>query len=281
MKTYDFIFSLGYACAVSQALRDLGLQRGSYPFDWVGTASPLMGARMIAGGFRDWFNREDLRLWDVRFEGGFVARVYKNVRTGFGFSHEFSNADPIETAYEAVKEKYDRRITRFMKTLRSAKRILAVYLEDPRKPRTPDADLRAARDLIAAACPEAEVELLCLYEDETCKAAELVAASDGISVVKASYRTYLDGTLMHIADRSQIVAFLREHVTVRDRMSEAEIRALDAEKRRKLREGLGRTRWERWVNKKLKQWYRDLEVYLIGQKLIPGDRPLWFDGDGK
>lgn len=281
MKTYDFVFSLGYACAVSQALRDLGLQRGSYPFDWVGTASPLMGAQAIADGFRDWFNREDLKLWDVRFEGGFVARVYKNLRTGFGFSHEFSNAEPIETAYAAVREKYDRRIVRFMKTLRSAKRILAVYLEDPRRPRTPGADLAQARRLIAASCPGAEVELLCFYEDESCRAAELVASADGVSVAKANYRTYLDGRLMHIADRSQIAAFLRDSVTVRDRMSEDEIRALDAAKRRKLRESLGRNRLERWVNRKLKQWYRDLEVYLIGQKLIPGDRPLWFDGDGK
>ena len=59
------------------------------------------------------------------------------------------------------------------------------------------------------------------------------------------------------------------------------MKAFDAEKRRKLRESLGTNRVNRWVNKKLRQWYRDLQLYLIGQNLVPGDRPLWFDGDGR
>jgi len=281
MKTYDFIFSLGYACAVTQALRDIGLQRGSYPFDWIGSGSPLMGARMVANDFFDWFNREDLRLWDVRFEGGFIARVYKNMRTGFGFSHEFSNAEPIEMTYDAVKEKYDRRIARFREKMAVSKRILAIYLEVSRKARTLDADLVETRRILCEKYPHAEIDLLYIYEDETCKTAEVVSSSDGITVVKAHYRTMQDGQVMHIADRRQIVDYLRANVTIVDAMSEAEIRALDAEKRWQLRKRLGRNRLERWVNKKLKQWYRDLEVYLIGQKLMPDDRPLWFDGDGK
>jgi len=281
MKTYDFIFSLGYACAVTQALRDLGLQRGSYPFDWTGTISPLMGARMMADDFRNWFDRADLRLWDVRFEGGFIARVYKNTRTEFGFSHEFSNADTLEKTYESVRAKYDRRIVRFQKKMSTAKRILAIYLERPQMPRTPEADLIEARRILAEKYPASQIDLLCFYEDESCTAAQEVASSDGITVVKAHYRTMLNGRIMHIVDRRQIVDWLKKNVTVVDAMTADEVRTLDAEKRRKLRESLGKNRLERWINKKLKQWYRDLEVYLIGQKLMPGDRPLWFDGDGK
>lgn len=86
---------------------------------------------------------------------------------------------------------------------------------------------------------------------------------------------------MHICDRRQVVEFLRGSVSVEGALTEAQMKAFDAEKRRKLRESLGTNRVNRWVNKKLRQWYRDLQLYLIGQNLVPGDRPLWFDGDGR
>lgn len=281
MKEYDFAFSLGFSCAASESLRDIGLQKTSLPFDWTGSPSLRASVDMIAGGFAGWFDRDALRLWDVRHEGGFIARVYKNMKTGFGFSHEFSNADPIERAYDAVKEKYDRRIARLLRELKTHRRILALYLESPVKERAPDGEIAAALSVLRAQCPQASVDLVYVCEDEACKAACGAPGPDGVTVVRAHYRTYLDGRPMHICDRSQIVRYLKENVTVAGALTEAQIRAFDAEKRRKLRMALGTNPVNRWVNKKLRQWYRDLEVYLVGQRLIPGDRPLWFDGDGK
>ena len=281
MKEYDFIFGIGYGCAISQALRDLGLQRESYPLDWIAAETVLAGPRMIAADFADWFNREDLKLWDVRYEGGHVARIYKNIRTGFGFSHEFTNAAPLETSYEAVKAKYDRRIGRFGEKMLASKRVLAIYMELPMRPRPGDADLREARRLVAEKYPGREIDLLCFYEDDSCAAAEEAASFDGIAVVKAHYRTMKDGKVHHVADRRQIADYLRRGVTVVDAMTEAELRAFAAEKRRKYYESLGRNWLERRVNKKLTQWYRDLELYLIGEGLLPGDHATWFFGDGK
>ena len=282
MKTYDFAFSLGFSCAASESLRDLGFQKESLPFDWTGAPSLRASVDMVACGFAGWFDRDALRLWDVRHEGGFIARVYKNMKTGFGFSHEFSNADPIERSYDAVREKYERRISRLGRELKTRRRILALYLESPVKPRISDGEISAALAVLRAKCPQAEVvDLVYIYEDETCKKAEVLSSVAGATVVRAHYRTYLDGRPMHICDRSQVAGFLRESISIDGALTEAQLRAFDAEKRRRLRASLGTNRVNRWVNKKLKQWCRDLEVYLIGQKLIPGDRPLWFDGDGK
>lgn len=281
MKEYDFAFSLGFSCAASESLRDLGLQRQSLPFDWTGSPSLRASVDMIAGGFAGWFDRDALRLWDVRHEGGFIARVYKNTKTGFGFSHEFSNADPIERAYDAVREKYTRRIARLMRELKTRRRILALYMESPVRPREPDAGIAASLAVLRAQCPQAEVDLVYVCEDESCGRAEGAPGPDGATVVRAHYRTSLGGRPMHICDRSQIVGFLRGNVSVEGAMTESQLKAFDAERRRRLRAALGSNPVNRWINKKLRQWYRDLEVYLVGQHLVPGDRPLWFDGDGK
>ena len=38
---------------------------------------------------------------------------------------------------------------------------------------------------------------------------------------------------------------------------------------------------ERWVNRKLFKTYRRLQDYLIEQKILPGDRPCWFEESDK
>lgn len=281
MKEYDIVFSMGYACAVSEALRDLGFQRESYPLDWVGAPSVLAGPRMIADDFADWFRREDLKLWDVRFVGGHVSRVYKNVHTGFGFPHEFTNAAPFEVAYEGVKAKYDRRIRRFHEKMLQSRRALAIYLELPTRPRPPDGDLCEARRVLSMKYPDCEVDLLCFYEDDSCVAAEQAAHFDGISVVKCHYRTMIGDKVHHVADRRQLTEYLRNAAAVPHPVTEEESAAFRAVKRREYYASLGRNFAERWLYKKMTQWHRDLEAYLIGEKLLPGDHPTWFAGSGK
>ncbi len=281
MKEYDFIFSLGFSCACTQSLRDCGLQKVSLPFDWVGTQSLLGSAQLVANDFHDWFERDALVLWDVRITGGFVSRVYKNVKTGIGFSHEFSNAEPIETHYEVEKGKYDRRIARLYKCAGAAKKILAVYLENSRGGEVSDEEILEARQILMKKFPHAEVDLLYLHEVEGCKVAEARQISEGVTSVALDYRTYLKGEIMHVCNMDMIRDYLRKNVAMVNGESEAERKAFADARRKALRDSLGKNRFDRWINRKMKNWFRDLEVYLEGQHLVPGDRPLWFDGDGK
>jgi len=281
MKQYDFVFSLGFSCAVTQALRELGMQRESFPLDWVGAPGPRESARAIAADFTGWFNREDLRLWDVRHEHGHIARVYKNLRTGFGFSHEFTNAERFETHYEAVREKYNRRIVRFLAKLSSAKRVLAVYLESPKNIRADDAVLRETLTTLRMKFPSVQMDLVYFYEDPLATEAALVSEADGLIVMKADYRTYLNGRLMHLCAGHMLRSWLSANVSVADALTPHEMRQFADQKRKAFRQSLGKNPIERWINRKLKNWFVDLDNYLIGQGLAIGDRPLWFDGDGK
>ena len=281
-KEYDFAFSLGFSCACSESLRAEGLQFESCPFDWVGVTDVLQTARIVAGGFEGWLERDDLDLWDVRILGGFATRVYRNRKTGIGFVHEFSNDAGLDAAYPAVKAKFDRRIPRFLDRLRRSRRVLAVYLEVSKNPRAADATLVEARRLLSEAFPETSFDLLYLYEDPEAKtwAAEPPVA-DGVTVVRLDYRTYLNGEIMHLCRNGQIRDCLRTLAHVPDVRTPEQKAAFAAFKRDEMRSSLGKGWLERKVNKKLRQLFRDLESYLEGQHILPGDRPLWFDGDGK
>lgn len=281
MKDYDFAFSLGFCCTCSEALRAEGLQYASAPFDWVGISSVLQAPRAIADDFADWFDRDLLDLWDVRILGGFTTRVYRNRKTGVGFVHEFSNAEPIETHYDRERAKYDRRIARFRENLDAAHRVLAVYMELPDGRRATEAELIEARRLLSDKYPGKEFDLLYMYEDPSCPEWKEVSASDGIVVAKMDYRTFLDGTLMHVCRHDQVRSCVRAYGRVPDRRT-AEEKAAFAAARQKAKSAMfGKGRFARWLNKRLLRWFRNLEAYLETQKIMPGDRPLWFDGDGK
>ena len=277
MKTYDFIFSLGASCAVSQSLRDAGLQFASFPFDWIGSPGLLRSVDMVESRFGGWFEKGDLKLWDVRHEEGAVQRVYKNVRTGFGFPHEFTNAFTFEAGYEKTREKYLRRIDRFYRAVGSASRALGVYLELAPRPRLPDEALAEAHGRLSAQFPDTSLDLLYFCEDPAHRDVRVVSESDGVTVAGAHYAKFLGGRPMHTVDRSEIVRFMHENFTVAGHDIAAEKARYEAEQKRLRKKHWGRGRVEQWVNRKLFKTYRRLQDYLIGQRLIPGDRPCWFD----
>ena len=277
MKEYDFIFSLGASCAVSQSLRDAGLQFASYPFDWIGSPGLLREVEMVENHFAGWFEKGDLKLWDVRHEEGAVQRVYKNMRTSFGFPHEFTNAFTFEDGYEATKAKYDRRVERLYKDIRSAKRALGVYLEVSTRKRLSDDALADARRRLAAQFPDTSMDLLYFCEDPGHRDVRVISESSGVTVASAHYAKFLDGVPMHTVDRAEIVKFIHENFTVAGHDIVAEKAKFEAEQKRRRKKHWGKGRCEQWINRKLFKTYRRLQDYLIGQKILPGDRPCWFE----
>ena len=236
---------------------------------------------MIERDFAGWFDREALVLWDVRHEFGHISRVYKNVRTGFGFAHEFTNDRPFAQCYDEVRRKYDRRIARFLERLRTAHRVLAVFICDPRQGRPADAVLVEARDRLAAKFPAARFDLVCAYEDPACATPAESCEADGIAAVGMHYRTMLNGEIMHVCDYGVLRDYIAARVSIAGSQSDEEWRRFEAGQKREFMAKLGRTWFERRLNRKLCDLYHDVAAYLIGQGLVPGDRPLWFDGTGK
>ena len=284
MREYDFAFSLGFCCTLTEAMRAEGLQFASAPFDWVGVSSLGQAVRLVADDFKDWFERDLLDLWDVRISGGFVTRVYKNRKTGIGFVHDFSNVDPIEEKFDAVKKSYDKRIDRFLTRVSHSKRVLAVYMELPKIGRISNACLCDFVRTLRARFPNTELDLLYFYEDPSSQKWRVEEDSGGVTVVSADYRVMLDGKIMHLCRSDQLRECLRAFVSVPDIRTDAEKAEFDAYRRRRhaeMQAGNAQTRLGRWLNKRAARLFRDIEAYLERQKLLPADRPLWFDGDGK
>lgn len=281
MKTYDSIVSLGASCGTTMTLRDLGLQSVSSPFDWTAAAGLADVVAMIEGDFGNWFERDDLVLWNVSHEKGVIHRLYKNLKTGFGFPHEFSNAEPFERHYEAVREKYERRIARFLSGLGEQKRVLFVYLELSYAPRLPDAELVSLRDRLAAKFPRIAADLLYFYVQPGSSDPLETAVSDSVTAVGVDYRVFHGGVLMHLTDHAPLARYLASHCALANPPSPAERKARRRQERENYLRAFGSNPISRWVNRKVHGWYCALEDYLITQHLVPDRKPTWFNGEGK
>ena len=276
MKPYDLAFSLGFSCGASTALRAAGLQHESYPLDWIGSPGIVPSAKMIAANFDGWFEKEDLRLYDIR-RGGFDKHVYLNARTQFGFPHDFSSFIGFDAAYPEIREKYERRAARFLARAEAARRMLAVFVEFPVKTRAPAGELEEARRVLKERFPQAEIDLLYFHEDPTAPKPRAESAGESITAVALDYRQMERGEVMHTLRHEGIARYLRENVAVNDTRTEAEKRAY-AERKTARRDA----RWGRgpFVTRLLNRWsyrlYRKLEKRLVDQGLVPWEGPLWF-----
>lgn len=129
-ERFDLVLGLGSACSCTQALRAAGLQLASFPLDWVSGGDLKTRTALVTGGFADWMSED---AWTrIDNPGAFGHDTYLNRRTGLVHPHDFDQGQPFATSYPAVKAKYDRRVARLLGLLASAKRVLLVWIGDPR-----------------------------------------------------------------------------------------------------------------------------------------------------
>ncbi len=276
MKTYDFAFSCGQQCGCSMALRAANLQFASYPFDWAATPSFKTAAETIATDFKDWLRAEDLRLVDVR-RGGFNKHIYANTRTGYGFVHDFSSFHTFEENFPKVAAKYARRIERLQKDLATHKRILAVCIEMPIRPRCTNESLIETRQILQAKYPNAHFDLLYFYELDGAKEAQAEEIAEGVTVAGLDFRTFEFGELNHEIETSGIVQYLKANIAVPDPRTEEEKNDYKKtwSKQDKERWGTDGT-WAVFKRRTAYRIYRKLEKFLVKEGLLPRDRPIWF-----
>ena len=277
-KTYDFALSLGSTCAVSQSLREAGLQFASYPLDWTASPGLAESVQIVADDFAHWLDADDLKLWDVRHGAGFGTRIYRNARTGFGFSHEFSDFERFAVSYPKVRAMYERRIARFLERLRAAKRILAVYNELPIRGEATDEALSRAYGILKAKCPGAEIDLVYFWPEPGRRAPHEREVAPGILSVGLDYRKYDHGAITHFVERGGFTAWLRAHAEVhdvRDAEDRAQFEAAEA-KSRVWRWGADKSWFRRWLNHRAYKLYRTLERFLQKRGMVQTEGPLWF-----
>ena len=270
METYDIAFSLGFSCGTSLALRKAGLQFASYPLDWTGTPGVVKSAKMVESEFAGWFEKEDLRLVDVR-GGTFQTNVYLNSRTGFGFPHDFSRFQTLDEAFPETAEKYARRVARFMKAVAAAKRALAIYTGRPIDGRVPDADLVEARRILSAKFPGTSFDLLYFHRKEYAEGFEEETVAEGITAVACEYAKIEYGEISHAIEWNVQTRYLKDRFrlsAVPDAATEAKY---DADRKKNRRHKFD-SRIDEWKYR----IYRHLERELQDKGLVPRDRALWF-----
>ncbi|MBQ9725904.1 MAG: hypothetical protein IJV65_00165 [Kiritimatiellae bacterium] len=275
-REHDLVFSLGYDCKCSQSLRRAGLQHFSYPFDWLTGPPPAVRARILADGFRGWFELSDL---DDRGPAPFnrfaaVTRVAFNRVSGLEFRHDFPLDKTLAEGYGAAAAKYARRAERLLAALETARRPLAVFCDGYGCPPVSLAELEEARAILAARFGD-KIEVLGVFDDrpgEPHEAEESVSA-DGKTTrwsLPCGKRTP-DGTVV----RDDVVSrFLAARVSCPDPHTPAERRERRRAERRaacakyKARTWLGMVR-----NKLLFRRYRRLTRLLQKKGIIPANRP--------
>lgn len=246
MLRYDLIFSLGPACSCTQSIRGAGLQHLSFPFDWIGPEYGRTGwdddvrrrAELVADGFRDWLNPGDFTYRGEHTNG---KANFFNDRLGLIFLHDFPPGGDLTRSFDAVREKYDRRVSRLLQLIRASKRVLLVRLDRPDLgPHTKIEDCRFARRRLAEAFPGVRFDLLLLQRDESVAFADrrLETVEDGLMRLAFDYRATDPNADRRQPDFALTSAALADLLSVRDYRT--------PEERRKHRLALRRKRWARY-----------------------------------
>ena len=279
MKEYDLAFSLGSSCGTSQALRAAGVQFSSYPLDWVGSRGIVHAAEVIASGFDGWFEKEDFDLVDVWHGAGFGTRAYLNRKTQFGFSHEFPDFIPFDESFPDVRKTYERRVSRFLESAKSSRRMLAVFIELPNLAHAGIDEIVNARRILSEKFQSSEIDILYVGVEEGRRAPELKELAPGVLSADYDYRKFDEnGTVTHYIEWETLVPFLRANFHVPDTRSESEkikfaaFTKISGENRW----GPDKGKFRRWLNKHAYKTYRSLEQVLIRRGLVQKEGPFWF-----
>lgn len=111
LHTYSNYISLGYFCEVAQDLEVLGLRNTSSPFDW-GISSFKGVIKAISSGFDDFLDKDSL-LQSER-----DRRHYLDPKYDYFSFHDFSQYQSLDSQYDFVRDKYYRRIARFLDNIK-------------------------------------------------------------------------------------------------------------------------------------------------------------------
>lgn len=125
--------SLGYNCDVAHFLRYTGLRKAAYPFDWCIAPNDSV-IKIIKNDFEGFMELDNITYSEphkalvFEGEGGAVVESDKLVVTaycekyGMVFPHDFYHVD----MYQAVKDKYDKRIVRFLNLMMGSKTVVFI-----------------------------------------------------------------------------------------------------------------------------------------------------------
>lgn len=122
--------SLGTTCSIAFNLRLLNIRLKAYPFDWIRIQNLNNLTKIINNSFNDFLNYDTFQFVNEsdKFEvnGKMNSYIYKN--NYCKFYHEFDK-ELDRVMFNKFKEKYKRRVNRFMEVLKSNNQITFIREE--------------------------------------------------------------------------------------------------------------------------------------------------------
>lgn len=275
---YDLVFSLGYDCNCSLALRRAGLQFHSYPFDWT-TRAPLSArAESLAGGFARWLRLDDLRDLGAATFDRFSNRhhVVVDDATGLEFRHDFPLERTLAEGLPEVAAKYARRTERLLRAIRESRRVLAVFTTGFRHEDLSMEELERAGDSLDAAFGPGRIDVLGVCDDHPDTNHPTVWTQSRGGRVRRVSLAFGFHSAQGFEVRDHVLArFLGGAFAARDTRTPEECRAHRAlERERTYRKYRARSRLSLFVNKLQFRLYRSLTKTLQGKGIIPPNEPI-------
>ncbi|MDV2857699.1 DUF1796 family putative cysteine peptidase [Oceanimonas sp. CAM02] len=176
--------SLGYNCDVAHFLRYTGLRKAAYPFDWCIAPNDSV-IKIIKNDFEGFMELDNITYSEphkalvFEGEGGAVVESDKLVVTaycekyGMIFPHDFHDSN----MFQVVKDKYNKRIERFLNIVMSGRTVVFVF-----KPEADENECAFNDDLIN--CLRIKFPKLDFYVCSLGELSEAVDSSLKISVLR-------------------------------------------------------------------------------------------------
>lgn len=132
---YDLIYSIGTDCACSMYMLRHNLRTVAGPFDWLTHADFKTRIELILSDFDNFLECEDLKFLpkDPKIFNDTACDYYENIRNGFYYFHDFPANIPLKKSFQEVKNKYQRRIQRFLNNLKQPDKILLLWISNNSK----------------------------------------------------------------------------------------------------------------------------------------------------
>lgn len=185
-RKYDLIFSFGEACLCASILKSLGLRELSSPYDWMYGSTFEGRVNLFLNNFKNFLNKENLVFIGQR-DNPEPCDIYENTSTNMVFNHDFPLNTPLDDSFYIVKEKYNKRINRLFDKIKTAKKVLIVYMELPdSKDKVDEKKIRESIIKINKKFNTSKIDILFIRHDDNLKDGELIFNLDEDNVIIAT-----------------------------------------------------------------------------------------------